>query len=420
MVATTIKRGMNPATPVAAGAVKLPFIESLRGLAACQVLLLHYCAAFLPVLARVPGPSHFDAEAMLSHTPVFTLMDGYSAVYLFFVMSGFVLAPSFLRARQGVPLQVSKRFVRLSLPVLAAFCCAVLLRLALPHGRDAALEFSHSGWLQAMGHNPMTWQALLSDGLWNAMLAGYQGFSVFSPWPALADALRLTPVGTAINSPMWTLHVEFWGSLLLIAVAYCCRRLPAPLFWTLFVALAWLAGSGHFQLFLAGFLLYRGHEVLLRQPHWLVALAGAALALAGLCISTSKQVPLLSAAWQSFGGFGLLRAGSDFHWQSQVGALLLFCGVLLCAPLRQLLDNRLTLWLGRLSFSIYLLHFPILLTVGSSVFALLAPLSYGMACAGALLAGGAATLCAAVYFERWADRPAVALSRRIGAQAALA
>jgi len=310
--------------------------------------------------------------------------------------------------------------VRLFLPVLAAFGCALLLLLALPQGRDAAQAFSQSGWLQAMGHNPMTWQALLSDGLWNAMLAGYQGFSVFSPWPALADALRLTPVGTAINSPMWTLHVEFWGSLLLIGVAYACRRLPAPLFWILFVALAWLAGSGHFQLFLAGFLLYRIHEVLLRQRHWLVALAGAALVLAGIGISTSKQVPLLSAAWQSFGAFGWLRASSDFHWQSQVGALLLFCGVLLCAPLRQWLDNRLTLWLGRLSFSIYLLHFPILLTLGCSVFALLAPLSYGFACVVALLAGGAVTMCAAVYFERWIDRQAVVLSRRLGAQATAA
>ena len=411
---------MNQAAPIASSVSRLLFIESLRGLAACQVLLLHYCAAFLPVLARVPGPAHFDAEATLSHTPVFTLMDGYSAVYLFFVMSGFVLAPSFLRARQGVPLQVSKRFVRLFLPVLAAFGCALLLLLALPQGRDAAQAFSQSGWLQAMGHNPMTWQALLSDGLWNAMLAGYQGFSVFSPWPALADALRLTPVGTAINSPMWTLHVEFWGSLLLIGVAYACRRLPAPLFWILFVALAWLAGSGHFQLFLAGFLLYRIHEVLLRQRHWLVALAGAVLVLAGIGISTSKQVPLLSAAWQSFGAFGLLRASSDFHWQSQVGALLLFCGVLLCAPLRQWLDNRLTLWLGRLSFSIYLLHFPILLTLGCSVFALLAPLSYGVACVVALLAGGAVTMCAAVYFERWIDRQAVVLSRRLGAQATAA
>lgn len=400
---------MRPGAPP-----KLPFIESLRGLAACQVVLLHYCAAFLPVLARLPGPAHFADEASLSHSPLFALLDGYSAVYLFFVMSGFVLAPSFLRAPQGAPALIGKRFVRLFLPVLAAFCCAVLLRLALPQARDAALAISQSGWLQIMGQNPMTWQALARDGLWNAMLAGYQDASVFSPWPALANAVGLTPVSTAMNSPMWTLHVEFWGSMLLILLALACRRLPSLLFWPCFVLLAWIAGSGHFLLFLAGFLLYRLHQPLLRWTHWLASLAGAVLVVAGLCISASKQVPWMTAIWQSVGHIGVLSADSDFHWQSQIGALLLFCGVLLCAPLRRLLDNRVTLWLGRLSFSIYLLHFPILMTVGCAIFAWLTPISYSAAVAASLLAGGTLTILSSHYFERWGDRPSVAASRRLG------
>ena len=395
------------------GASRLPFIESLRGLAACQVVLLHYCAAFLPVLARLPGPAHFADEAPLSRSPLFALLDGYSAVYLFFVMSGFVLAPSFLRAPRGAAALIGKRFLRLFLPVLAAFCCAVLLRLALPHGRDAALAISQSGWLHIMGQNPMTLEALARDGLWNAMLAGYQDASVFSPWPAVANAVGLTPVSTAMNSPMWTLHVEFWGSMLLILLALACRRLPSLVFWPFFVLLAWIAGSGHFLLFLAGFLLYRVHEPLLRWTHWTASLVGAVLVVAGLCISISKQVPMMTAIWQSVGHLGVLSADSDFHWQSQIGALLLFCGVLLCAPLRRLLDNGVTLWLGRLSFSIYLLHFPILMTVGCVIFAQLAPLSYGLASAVSLLIGGLLTILCAQYFERWVDRQAVAVSRRI-------
>lgn len=399
---------------ILAGSRRLPFIESLRGLAACQVLLLHYCAAFLPVLARLPGKARYESEASLSHSPLFALLDGYSAVYLFFVMSGFVLAPSFLEARQGVPALLGKRFVRLFLPVLAAFCCAVVLRLALPHARDAAQAISQSGWLAAMGHNPMTWPALLRDGVWNAMLAGYQGASVFSPWPAAADLMGLTSVSTAMNSPMWTLHVEFWGSILLIVVARSCRVLPALAFWPLFVLLVWVAGSSHFLLFLAGFVLYRVHHVLQRS-HWTASLTGLVLVATGLCITTSKQLWWMTAIWHTVAPFGVLHADGDFHWQSQIGALLLFCGVLLCAPLQRLLNTRLTLWLGRLSFSVYLLHFPVLLTVGCWVFALVAPMSYGAACFAALLVGGGLTIVIAHYFERWIDRQSVAASRRIGA-----
>jgi peptidoglycan/LPS O-acetylase OafA/YrhL len=404
----------RPIAPVRAQVgTKLSFIESLRGLAACQVMVLHYCAAFLPMLARVPGPAHFAAEPAASHSPLFLLLDGYSAVYLFFVMSGFVLAPSFLRAPQPAAALVAKRFTRLFLPVLAAFLCAVLLKLALPDAAADAQRHSQSGWLAALGHNPMNWRALASDGLWNAMLAGYQGMSVFSPWPALAAQLGLNPIASAMNPPMWTLHVEFWGSMLLILLARSYRRLPPLLFWLGFVLLAWIAGTGHFLLFLAGFGLYQLHQPLLRWRHGVAPWMGGLLVAAGLAVCASKQLPLLSLIWERWGHAGLLSAESDFHWQSQVGALLVFFGVLLCAPLRQLLDHRATLWLGRLSFSIYLLHFPILMTVGCLIFSQLAPLSYGLACAVSLLAGGGLTILCAQYFERWIDRQSVAASRRI-------
>lgn len=398
---------------------KWPFIESLRGLAACQVLVLHYCAAFLPVLARVPGPSHYAGEAAFSHSPLFLLLDGYSAVYLFFVMSGFVLAPSFSRAQNGVAALVGKRFVRLFLPVLAAFICALLLKLVLPEAATAAQQSSQSGWLGALGHNPMTLSALASDGLWNSMLAGYQGSSVFAPWPALADQLGLQPITHALNPPMWTLHVEFWGSMLLILLALAFRRLPALLFWPGFVLLAWVAGSGQFLLFLAGFLLHHLHRPLMawrqRAAPWL----GVALVVLGLTACVSKQLPILSLIWARWGHVGVLSAESDFHWQSQLGALMVFVGVLLCAPLRTWLEARWAVWLGRLSFSIYLLHFPILMTVGCLVFAVLAPHSYALAFAASLLLGGALTLLCAHYFERWVDACSVAISRNLVGQGAL-
>ena len=88
-------------------------------------MLLHYCSVFFPLLARVGTHQNVTGEARLSHSPLFLLIDGYSAVYVFFVMSGFVLAGSFLHSAHAFYWLALKRFVRLYLPVLAAFVCAI-------------------------------------------------------------------------------------------------------------------------------------------------------------------------------------------------------------------------------------------------------------------------------------------------------
>ncbi len=74
------------------------FIHGLRRLAALQVVLLQYCSTFLPFAARTGTSHHYGWEATVAPSPLFFLIDGYSAVSLFFLMNGFVLAPSFMRA----------------------------------------------------------------------------------------------------------------------------------------------------------------------------------------------------------------------------------------------------------------------------------------------------------------------------------
>jgi peptidoglycan/LPS O-acetylase OafA/YrhL len=78
---------------------------------------------------------------------------------------------------------------------------------------------------------------------------------------------------------------------------------------------------------------------------------------------------------------------------------------LACGPCRQL---------GRLSFSIYLLHFPILFTLGCAGFVPLAGvLAYPAAVAVTFIGFALVVLIIAWGFERWVDRPAIRLSRRL-------
>ena len=53
---------------------RFEFIDGLRGIAACQVVLLHYCAAFLPTMARVGGSPHYAWESSITRSPFFVVL----------------------------------------------------------------------------------------------------------------------------------------------------------------------------------------------------------------------------------------------------------------------------------------------------------------------------------------------------------
>jgi peptidoglycan/LPS O-acetylase OafA/YrhL len=101
------------------------------------------------------------------------------------------------------------------------------------------------------------------------------------------------------------------------------------------------------------------------------------------------------------------------HWRVELGAILIFVGLLLLPEWQRLLAAPLPQYLGRLSFSIYLLHWPIMVAAGSAVFLVALPLGHTAAAALAFIVGLAFTLGLAAWFELYIDALAVRLSRRI-------
>ncbi|MFL9870943.1 acyltransferase family protein [Paraburkholderia megapolitana] len=200
------------------------FVNGLRGLAALQVVALHYCSSFLPFFARAEGPVHYGIEATLSNSPAFFLIDGYSAVYLFFLMSGFVLAPSFIGSDAGGPRHVAKRFTRLYIPIAAALMLGLALAVFLPSAKDFTAQQSNSGWVRGLFENPLTPLSVLREFALNSMLVSYQETSIF------ARGLHLTSIAQSLDAPLWTIHIEFWGSILTILVCAVYRQLPGRLF----------------------------------------------------------------------------------------------------------------------------------------------------------------------------------------------
>jgi len=99
--------------------------------------MLHFFSAFLPDLLASTPSSPLAAAIHLS--PLYFLYDGYSAVYIFFCLSGYVLTRSFERQLDRPMVQILARVVRLGLPAFAATVVAASL-LLITVGRTSRQE----------------------------------------------------------------------------------------------------------------------------------------------------------------------------------------------------------------------------------------------------------------------------------------
>lgn len=371
---------------------RISYLDGLRGIASVQVVIGHCVLAFAPSIS--------------TGNPIFILWDGDIAVFIFFLMSGFVLTYSFEKTPIQVMTSIAKRWVRLSLPLAAAVVTSLVLVTILPEASDQAASVSRSEWLGSA--SPSDPARALADILGLSMLAGYSNTGLFQclytlPWIARETA----------NAPQWSLHIEFWGSLVLIALAYSRHHSKLAYAITLVACLA-LIGGNALVLFVLGhlfaiFVRTPAYEVLRRMP--VVTLAALMTIPSGYFLAYyGDTMPLLWRLGIDLSG-PLVSAYSHFDPLKQFSSILIFAALFFLPVVQRLLTRPMFRWLGKLSFSIYLIHWSVMLTIGSSAYK----------AGGPILATGTViviTLALAMLFEKWVDRPAIGLSRNLALIAA--
>lgn len=307
---------------------RLDQLDGLRGLAALSVFLFHT----IELVAREP-----NARDMSSWNVLRPLWDGSAAVYLFFVLSGFVLALPYAGSsgRKIDPLPfVIRRIARL----YPAYWVAILLSLGLrfmvfsPPGL-----FGLSPWINSLWHLPITLGSLLRHLL------------------LIAPNLNTDQIDPVI----WSLVAEMKVSLVFPAVLVLIQQTKKPWFALVALGLAIFCDAyfhifGHLAIFLFGAYVakYRGAITgLLGASIWL----RIGLGICGYCLygAASFFPPLRDPYLEITIAIG----GCIFI------VLFLYDGILKKVgrwePVR---------FLGNVSYSFYLTHLPILLTVASLLY----------------------------------------------------
>lgn len=380
-------------------------MESIRGLAAIQVVLLHFFSAFIPDLVFAPRDQGLAVAIQLS--PLRFLYDGYSAVYLFFVLSGYVLTRSFERNLDHPVALVAGRILRLAIPAMAAVLLAAAIIFCLGHPHLEAGALSGSAWFANPRQIDLSWLGILRDSIGNAVFLGYldvPGVGFLAPWQQT--------LGHSFVAPLWTLSIELYGSLVVLALCLCARRSRA-VWWIAIVVTTIFTIRSFYLCFVVGHLLasFRCAE----RPAARSSSLPIAAVMVGIFLCVCTEIRQFE--W-------LHRLGTDqtlwlFPGQSAVqqqktfGALLLFIGLIHLEPARRALSHPWLVRQSRLSFPLYLVHWPILFGPAALIFLTLHQITGPAAAQAVAIVAGIVLAFAASLLFLPVDRGALALSRLV-------
>ncbi|SFU90408.1 Peptidoglycan/LPS O-acetylase OafA/YrhL, contains acyltransferase and SGNH-hydrolase domains [Methylobacterium sp. 174MFSha1.1] len=331
-------------------------LDALRGVAAFGVLVTHCLQMALP-------------DGTLNHTPLRVLANGRSFVIFFFVLSGTVLATALWSGRQrdGYARYAARRFARLYPPYLVA------------------------------GLGGM----LLAAGTGIVDPAGWLHYLAFTGHPA----------GTSINPPSWSLVYEIRLSLVMPLICFVILRRPRAAFWAM--AVLFLGTEAAFVALRIG-----------QFPYGSADPVAAALTTARFAVCFGVGAFL---AWDWHGRRTVFTAVARYPLASFVAALVLMsvlldqlsliAAILLIVlalewpVMRRVLMLPVLLWLGRISYSLYLTHVVLLEGLKTGLSGLLpVPVIVALAIPTALL------LAEGLY--EFVEKPSIAWARRISGRPA--
>jgi peptidoglycan/LPS O-acetylase OafA/YrhL len=319
--------------------VRLEFVDSLRALAALFVVLCH--AYYQPA-------NGYYASWVMNHLG---LSYGYLAVDVFIVVSGFCLMLPVARRgdRLGSVKEFFRRRVRRILPpYYACLLLSILFILVWAHEKTGTV------WDNSL---PLTWQQVVAH--------------LF-----LVHDLPLGIPGGDINFPLWSIAVEFQLYLFMPFIVWSFRRAGSV------VTVAWAVTLG------LGLYLVRPGWLDEATPWYLGQFVMGCLA-ARVCAQRNGSFGpgLRAACWLMWAAIGLIivSQGRDFYAQMRPyvdtatgAATALLLAVLFSDSQQRLRLSRALQWrplvaVGLFSYSLYLVHAPLLHTFDRLFVGLLSP-----------------------------------------------
>jgi peptidoglycan/LPS O-acetylase OafA/YrhL len=313
-------------------------LDGLRGVAAL-VVVFHHALLVVPSLV-LPYAGDFSPvgglPGWLLYSPLHLAWAGPEAVCVFFVLSGFVLAYA---ARDVVNFPWAayfpSRFVRLYLPVIAAIAFAWVTMVLVPR----------------------------SPGPLSVWVTDRPG--EYTTATALQDAVLIKGV-SGVVSPLWSLQWEVLFSAMLPLIIVLARGRFIWLTITLSIVTSTLGfytgvlPLAYLPMFVVGAAIAMQWDRVEGIGSRLSAARGGDIYWAGLVV---VALAMMTTFWVLAPTLHSAALTVFTRPMIVLGAAILIVAVALWQPLRALFSLGVVQWLGRVSFSLYLVHEPVVVAV---------------------------------------------------------
>jgi peptidoglycan/LPS O-acetylase OafA/YrhL len=307
-------------------------LDSIRGLAAVTVFFLHSV-----ILTNFLAPKYGE---ILSHSPLKILISGHQAVIMFFVLSGFVLSLPYLN-NKNLPYSsfLIRRFCRIYIPYLFAVLFGALMRLAFSNGGIKELWSGQISWSVVLNH---------------IFLIGMFSQNYFNPviW-SLVHEMRISIIFPII---IFIVMKNGWQLNGLIALFISCIGITLHLIYQNVDPMTNYFDTLHYMLmFFSGALLAKYRYKLINKYQNLSTLKKLMI----LAIGLFFYIYSVSVSSHIFNDRLLWLPTSD--WGTTIGALFIIIYSLSEKKASKLLLKKPILFIGKISYSIYLYHLVIIL-----------------------------------------------------------
>lgn len=299
---------------------RIYFLDGIRGWAAIIVMLYHFWVNGFPITQ--------NSATMLKKLFLF---NGELAVYVFFIASGFSLTIAYFNKFD--PLVLKKiligRYFRLIIPIgVISFICFIMMQLGLVPPLD------------------------LRPALFREFLQNTPTFIHFAKFH-LFQVLYHYQQNDSLIPPLWTMQYEFIGSCFLICSLLLAHRIRPyyKLFFLLIISSLLIRKNFFYSLFFIGAALawlYSNYPIKTETKNTNSR---------GLCFFFTSII----SSW-FFNYFDEFTRFS--HIYQSACLICFFISVMYCKSIQSFLSSRLSVYLGKISFPLYLIHSVVIWTIG--------------------------------------------------------
>lgn len=346
----------------------IKFLDGLRGIL-CLIVIIDHCVNILMPSLRYTNASESNSilKQYVALSPLNILYSGIPSVCIFFIISGFVISYKYNKTKKAIILARAsvKRYFRFAIPILFAY----IFMYCIYTYTKTRISFHY----------------ILKQSLYSAEFVH----------------------GSFINYVLWTIPYEFYGSLLIFALLSIFGHQKYRIFFYFIVLL--FTFNTYYTFFIYGLILsdLTAQQKIHFKCSVFIKCCGFAIAL--FLITYPYQRPGVH-----IGGIYNIITFTQ-NWEKnyltclKIGCIVLFYIIMISNTIKKILQTNIILFIGKISFPIYLLHASIIHLIFThygqtktfTEFLLLLLLVISL------------TIIIAIPFERYIDQQAIKLSNKI-------